>query len=244
MTEPRAGLAHTPVPATALRMQLCDVINHELRTPLTTLIGHAELLQEADLPEPARSSLSAIVRAAERLRELAAKVTALGEAELLVGHVVPTPCDLAAVGRDVVSECAEPARRRQVTVRMTELAGSVLATVDVWEVRQAVSALVRHAVGRAPAGSAVEVEVGVHGDRVTVGVRDSGAGLPLPLGPGPGMAYREAAADLVCGRDSGLELALAEAVASAHGGELVLSWDESCTLCVRLELPRQATLAA
>jgi signal transduction histidine kinase len=61
-------------------MRLVDVVNHELRTPLTTLLGHAELLQDLELPEQARRSVDSIVHAGERLRDLADKVTALGEA--------------------------------------------------------------------------------------------------------------------------------------------------------------------
>jgi signal transduction histidine kinase len=79
MTELCADPAHALPVVPGLRMQLVDVVNHELRTPLTALLGHAELLQDLDLPEQARRSVDSIVHAGERLRALADRVTAMGE---------------------------------------------------------------------------------------------------------------------------------------------------------------------
>lgn len=79
MTERRADPAPARPAAPGLRMQLVDVVNHELRTPLTTLLGHAELLQELELPDQARRSVDSIVVAGERLRDLADRVTSMGE---------------------------------------------------------------------------------------------------------------------------------------------------------------------
>jgi signal transduction histidine kinase len=79
MTELRADPAQATTAAPGLRMQLVDVVNHELRTPLTSLLGHAELLQDLDLPDPAGRSVDCIVHAGQRLRDLADRVTRLGE---------------------------------------------------------------------------------------------------------------------------------------------------------------------
>lgn len=64
-----------------LPQRVVDTVNHELRTPLTSIIGHAELLQDfvPDLPEDARTALAAIVRAGEKLSELARTVTVICE---------------------------------------------------------------------------------------------------------------------------------------------------------------------
>jgi len=65
-----------------LRVGIMIWLNHELRTPLSALLGHAELLAEADLelPDQAARSISAMQRATERLTTFAQTLTALGDA--------------------------------------------------------------------------------------------------------------------------------------------------------------------
>jgi PAS domain S-box-containing protein len=65
-----------------LRAGIMIWLNHELRTPLATLLGHVELLTEADLelPEQATRSLAAMARATDRLTTFAETLTALGNA--------------------------------------------------------------------------------------------------------------------------------------------------------------------
>lgn len=58
------------------RRQILERVNHEIRTPLSTLLGHLELLEDAAVPLPPRveTSLRAIGRAGDRLRDLLAEL--------------------------------------------------------------------------------------------------------------------------------------------------------------------------
>lgn len=58
------------------RRQILEKVNHEIRTPLSTLLGHLELLEDADarLPYRIEISLQAIGRAGDRLRDLLAEL--------------------------------------------------------------------------------------------------------------------------------------------------------------------------
>ena len=59
------------------RRLLLERVHHEIRTPLTTLLGHAEMLHEANaelLPYRVQIALQAIDRAGERLRALLAEL--------------------------------------------------------------------------------------------------------------------------------------------------------------------------
>ncbi|MCW2735724.1 histidine kinase dimerization/phospho-acceptor domain-containing protein [Nocardioides sp.] len=69
-----------------IRRQRLGVLQHELRTPLAVLLGHAELLQDLGpaLPEEARESLAAMLRAGERLTLALDSVSAI-----LDGRVPP-----------------------------------------------------------------------------------------------------------------------------------------------------------
>lgn len=88
-----------------LQSYLVDTINHELRTPLTTMLGHAELLQDLqpDLPEAARLSIEAIVRAGDGLLDLANSVSLLLEPD----HTSLSPrcqAELLSLVRQVASD--------------------------------------------------------------------------------------------------------------------------------------------
>jgi signal transduction histidine kinase len=69
-------LGTTDGPTVEQRRQMLEQVQHEIRTPLTSLLGHLELLEEADVELPYRLeiSLHAVSRAGERLRQLLAEL--------------------------------------------------------------------------------------------------------------------------------------------------------------------------
>jgi signal transduction histidine kinase len=71
------------------RREIVDLINHEIRTPLTALLGHLELLEDADVELPYRLeiSLRAIARSGDRLRELLSGIDELDASEGAVTRV-------------------------------------------------------------------------------------------------------------------------------------------------------------
>jgi len=71
------------------RRELVELVNHEIRTPLAALLGHLELLEDADVELPYRLeiSLRAIARSGERLRELLSEIDELDAAEAAVTRV-------------------------------------------------------------------------------------------------------------------------------------------------------------
>jgi signal transduction histidine kinase len=258
-----------PQERTALQRQLVDVMNHELRTPLPTLLGHAEILQELERPREARASVTSIVRAGERLRDLAVKVTAATDAHGHVERVVPGHCDLAALGRAVVSEQVARAAARGLTFRMSRSGPHAVAFADEKLVREAVAALVAHAVehasaasadaasadaapsdeaepsaaGAASAGTVVEVAVDVHEDIAALNVRISDSEGRFPKAPAM-VPFAHLTVPVPRSGDDVVGLVLADAVAAAHGGFLLVSAEDDAMRCLRLELPRGLRLAA
>jgi len=62
--------------STAQRRRMLEEVQHEISTPLSALLGHLELLEDADVELPYRLeiSLQAISRAGERLRVMLAEL--------------------------------------------------------------------------------------------------------------------------------------------------------------------------
>lgn len=224
-------------------MQLVDIVNHELRTPLASLLGHAELLQGLDLPEDARSSVASIVNAGERLVALAGAVSELAELDAVTSRLNRVPTDPTSLVEDVASSFASRALQRQVRIRVAELHTDVSAVVDYAKVRSALVALVKNAVQHAPEGSSVELEITWDSHVLGLGVKDEGPGMPDDLRAQVLQRVVHLPASGPVGR-RGIGLAIADAVAKAHGGALVLAGNDPHGLHARLELPQQKMMRA
>jgi signal transduction histidine kinase len=229
------------VASTGLRMQLVDIVNHELRTPLSALLGHAELLQDLDLPEHARSSVAAIVRAGERLMDLAAAVSELTELDAVTGRLERLPVDLVGLADEVAADFTRRAAQRDVAIRVLSSNAEVCALLDAEKLRSALVALVKNAVEHTSVGSLVDIEISTDTHVVWIDVKDQGPGIPGDrradvLGPVE-RTYTEIP-------KRGLGLAIADDVARLHGGTLTLHDNEPGGLCARLELPLAQMLVA
>jgi hypothetical protein len=165
----------------------------------------------------------------------------------LLGH-----CDLAALGRAVVSEQMSQAAARGITFRMSRFGPHAVAFADEKLVREAVAALVAHAVERAStafadaapsAGSVVEVSVDVYEDIAALSVRTSDSDGRFPKAPAM-VPFTHLAVPVPRSGDDVAALVLAGAVAAAHGGFLLVSAGDEAPRCLRLELPRGLRLAA
>jgi PAS domain S-box-containing protein len=220
-----------------LRERLVSTVNHELRTPLAKLLGHAELLRERNVDDPAaRKSIDAISRAANDLKELADTITDLSD---LHAHTLVTRryANVADVLRDAVASHREPGGARGV-VLVPEIPPELPAFVDPRAIRRAVVELLRNASTYAPAGSNVRVRVDDDELTVRVSVCDDGSGIPAAEVDRLIQPFERGNHPMQPVNSRGLGLAVANAVAVAHGGELVLQPGADRGLCASLVLPR------
>jgi K+-sensing histidine kinase KdpD len=104
--------------------------------------------------------------------------------------------------------------------------------------RQAVMALVKNAVEHAPDRTTVTVELSGDRRRLDLCVLDESEGIAPDDAFARSASYLEATHTADPSHGRGLGLAVAEAVAQAHGGELVLSGNLPAGLCARMTLPR------
>ncbi|MBS0449579.1 MAG: HAMP domain-containing protein [Proteobacteria bacterium] len=185
-------------------------ISHELRSPLTRARVNVELLEDG-------APRSALLDDLAEMRDL---IDNLLESERLAqGHAAlhPEPTDLAALAADVVSAQFGD---RGVQLQLDEL-GSVQA--DPMRLRLLLRNLIDNALrhgAEAQEAPVVFLRREVDG-RVALGVRDHGPGVAADQAARLGEAfYRPDAARTRAAGGVGLGLALARAVARAHGGEL------------------------
>ncbi len=201
--------------------------SHELRTPLASIRGFAELYRHGAVPA------DEVPRTMRRIEDEATRMGGLVEDLLMLARLDERrparaePVDLAVLAGDAVHDVRGLDPDRQV--RLTGLgpgSGPVPAVVvgDEGGLRQVVTNLVANAVRHTPAGTPVEVAVGVEptdgGTSAVLEVRDHGPGLPPDeAGRIFERFYRvDSSRRRGTGGGSGLGLSIVAAVTAAHGG--------------------------
>lgn len=225
----------------ALRVRLVDTLNHELRTPLTKILGHAEMVEDAAqdqaLPPTVLASVDAIIRASRDLARLAGRLTHLADLDAL-----SRPAAVAVDAREVVAAAVDAgqgrARDRGVCL-LLEAPTPLTATLDPRSLHRGVAELVDNGVEHSPPGSSVLVALGTRREHLEIVVTDRGPGIPAPERKRLVQPFERGEHADPSASSTGLGLAVAAAIALAHGGELVLEDNQPCGLVARLALRRE-----
>ncbi|MDQ1643108.1 MAG: two-component system, OmpR family, sensor kinase [Actinomycetota bacterium] len=211
-----------------LRRFIADA-SHELRTPLATIRGHAELYRQGAVQEPAD-----VARLLGRIESQTFRMGGLVEDMLLLARLdqdrVPESriVDMLSLASDAVSDAQAMDPNRRITlVRMNEppfVEGEPVTRGDESRLRQVLGNLVVNALRHTPAGTPVDVRVGVRYDgepRVVIEVSDQGPGMPEEVAAR--VFERFYRADPSRSRQqggTGLGLSIVAAVVEAHGGQI------------------------
>jgi signal transduction histidine kinase/NO-binding membrane sensor protein with MHYT domain len=155
------------------------VVSHELRTPLNAILGYTDLL-DAGVPDPLTTAqekqVGRIGASARHLLELVTEILTFARLEAGKEEATYESVDLAELVRNVVSLIAPLAQEKGLgwSVRAPD---RLVVETDAGMVRQMLLNLLANAVKFADRGE-VEVDLGVDGGRLLLGVRDTGVGIP------------------------------------------------------------------
>ena len=145
--------------------------------------------------------------------------------------------DVGALVRRVADAHRPAAQERSITLQCD--CPEALATIDGPRVEQIVGNLVVNALAAVDAGGTVTLTVAAAADTVAVTIADDGPGVPAELLPVIFDRFRRGdAARSPDDGSRGLGLAIARALARAHGGDLVASNRSAGGAEFTLELPR------
>jgi signal transduction histidine kinase len=191
--------------------------SHQLRTPITIAMGHAELLARGLVGRQEGHDIQVVLGELNRLRRIAERllvITAAQGPEFL--HLEPVALDTFTM---------EILRRWRPTVdRRWQLGKLDQATVEADRERLglAIDALLENAVRHTGDGDVIKLSVVAvgYGMPVRMIVADTGQGIPAELLPHIFDRFRSG--DSGHPRGTGLGLALVQAVARAHGGDVVV----------------------
>jgi len=210
-----------------------DDASHDLRTPISIVRSELELarMQTEEGSELARA-LDSSLEEVDRLDRLAVNLLVLARTRS-AGPPRYEPVELGALSARAAETVARSRDGDAVPVQVT---GSAQIRGDEDAIERAVLNLVENAARHAD--RRVDVAVSTVGDEAVVRVRDDGPGFPPELlGHAAGRFVRGAADE----HGAGLGLAIVDAIAAAHGGELEIDNrpDGGAEVQLRVPLGRQ-----
>jgi signal transduction histidine kinase len=221
-----------------LRM-LTDSLAHDLRSPVSRLRAAAQATAETTDPREQEELLGSVIRQADALMRILSAVLEISRSEALTGRKQFSWFDLGELANELC-EMYEP---------LVDEAGAKLEydsparPVPLYGHRQllaqAISNLVENAVRYGAEGGEIRMDVKTDGRQTRVEVADRGPGIPAEL---RGEARRRfGRLDSSRSKEgAGLGLAVAEAIAHLHDGNLLLE-DNSPGLLTVIELPIRPT---
>ncbi len=217
-------------------------VAHDLRTPLTALHGHLEALRAAagQTPQSEQHVTTALAQS-DKLRRLTQQLFELATLQSMTQVLHSERFRLDELVADAVQKFGLLMPAGRVTLA-GQPPGAIELDGDLHLIERALTNLIDNAVRHSLTAQAVQVSLRCSDAEVTVLVEDSGPGLPQELQRrlDAGDPVRDPAVRRHSGGGmGGLGLAIAQRIASLHGGRLhtLPSPQGGTRLC--LALPRQ-----
>jgi two-component system, OmpR family, sensor histidine kinase BaeS len=202
----------------SLRKRLTADVAHELRTPLTTLQSTVEAMLDGVWAADERH-LASCREEILRLNKLVDELSTLSRYESESLRLDTVVFDLQELCAQTVHNFEVAARQKGVSLTCSGKAAVVSADRD--KIGQIIINLLHNALKFTPAGGSIALETRCEADRAIFRIRDTGCGIaPEHL---PFIFERFYRADPSRTREtggSGIGLAIAMAIAKAHGGEI------------------------
>ncbi len=206
---------------------------HRVRTPLATVRSYAEATLHRVEKKENREALRAMVRAIDESSRAAGQLLDHAMITFRADHLEREDVDLVELIRELVQRLTPIAEMKELSL---SLRGdpTVPYSGDPILIQNAVRNMIDNALKYAPADSIVEIEVTATPE-VEVKVSDSGPGFPAEEIEQLTRRFERGknAAGTI---GSGLGLTIAQDVATAHGGTLVLTNKPTGGACVILSL--------
>ncbi|MET0179195.1 MAG: stimulus-sensing domain-containing protein, partial [Novosphingobium sp.] len=215
---------------TALRQRIDAVesfaadVAHELKNPLASLRSALESLEKVEDPG-LRRELSAI--AAHDLQRIDRLITEIADASRIDAELSRArfePIDLGTLSARIVRE--RDSRRALGEPRIAYAgasAGEAVITGDAARLERVIDNLVDNALSFSPPDGTVTIAVVRHGHRVELSVSDEGPGVAPGLRETVFERFHSVRpAEEAFGKHSGLGLAIARTIVTAHDGTLAI----------------------
>lgn len=206
---------------------------HRVRTPLATVRSYAEATLQRVEKEEDRKAMRSMVRAIDESSRAAGQLLDHAMITFRADHLERQEIDLVALVRELVMRLTPIAQMKDLELHL-ECDARVTCLGDPILIQNAVRNLIDNALKYAPSETTVDISVTAT-PTASIRVCDSGPGFPTEDLDTLAMRFKRGKnAEGTIG--SGLGLTIAKDVATAHGGDLVLSNQKGGGACAHLFL--------
>jgi two-component system, OmpR family, phosphate regulon sensor histidine kinase PhoR len=155
---------------------LLAMASHDLRQPLQVIVGAHDLIARIPHGGAARIQLARAEDATRRLTDILDLLVEALRLHELPASDRPEPVSLGLILEQLASEFAEPARLKEIELRVIPASAAVFSHPVL--LTGMVRNLMRNAIDYTPRGGRVLVACRRRGSQVHLQVRDSGDGIP------------------------------------------------------------------
>ena len=221
-----------------------SMASHELRTPLTSLKLQTQLLKRKFEKQGSHDSAAALEKMEAQVNTLTELVAAfLDVSKIQVGRLeyAQETVDLSELLRDLAEVMQQTSPTHTIHVHG---AAHALLVGDKNRLRQVFTNLVSNAIKYSPGADAVDIDVTLSDETVTVSVRDYGIGIPREQqGKIFDRLYRAHDPSTKAFPGLGMGLYISSEIVKGHGGTITVDAEvgKGSTLQVALPLKRDTT---
>jgi signal transduction histidine kinase len=209
-----------------LRDSFVSVVSHELRTPLTSVCGYLELLQQGEggpVTKEQHRLMAVIDRNADRLLRLVDDLLFVGQVDAGTLALELGPVDFSDLAVQSVETARTHAADSDIELVLSD--GQLpLLVGDGGRLGQLLDNLISNALKFTPRGGRVTVRTGRNREVMFAEVEDTGMGISAADQERLfERFFRTTPATTQAIPGIGLGLSISQAIAEAHGGEIIVS---------------------
>jgi signal transduction histidine kinase len=210
-----------------LRAEFVGVASHELKTPINVIIGYLELLQEGiygELSPKQREILATLTKQANTLTRLVKRLLDISRFEASGGKLDVRRVDLRRLLRTLEDSFSVLAMQREIVFSVNH--GDGLPPSVMWDedrINEVLGNLISNAFKFTERGGKVSITGKPDDGRVSIIVKDSGAGISADQLPHIFDKFFQANNQAqAAAKGTGLGLAIAKGIVEAHGGQITV----------------------
>ena len=220
-------------------------VSHELRTPITSILGFAEVMEDAVKEPELREYIDVIQRNARRLADLVEDLLELGSMSASSPTKATKAVDLHRLIRECVQEQSTMAKSRGVIVSTSFDRQSPFVQSVSHDLTRIVSNILSNAIKFSLPQGQVDITTSCTDDEVQFVITDTGPGIPAEdVEKVFERFYRSPAEALRVIPGTGLGLPIVKSLVERHGGRIALRSDYLAGgTAVTVTMPRAETIS-
>jgi len=220
-------------------------VSHELRTPITSILGFAEVMEDAVKEPELREYIDVIQRNARRLADLVEDLLELGSMSASSPTKATKAVDLHRLIRECVQEQSTMAKSRGVIVSTSFDRQSPFVQSVSHDLTRIVSNILSNAIKFSLPQGQVDITTSCTDDEVQFVITDTGPGIPAEdVEKVFERFYRSPAEALRVIPGTGLGLPIVKSLVERHGGRIALRSDYLAGgTAVTVTMPRAETVS-